>query len=203
MPVHLLSRRILEEAGGCDEALALARAADVTASTSLTFVDGAGPVGHAVCTELFPGGPGVVEPDDGLLLRTNHFLSAAGAPGDLADSIGPGSRIRLMTLHERLDGRADELKVEDVYAAMADHRDVGGVCRHPEPELPAEQRSATLATVALDVTAGRLSVAAGGPCGLVGDGGAAAPQPALANRMASSSSGESAWSQDQAATFLA
>ena len=138
----------------------MAGAVSTSASTSVTVVDRAG---RAASVELFPGGPGVVKPDDGLLVRTNHFLSEKGAEGCLADSIGPSSRIRRTTLlqafRERTPAGAGE-----VLAAMDHHHDEGGVCAHPDRSTVPVLQHATLATVVLDVAAGSLEVTAGGPC---------------------------------------
>ncbi len=160
-PVHLVSRQILDQARGLDEALVIAKAADTSASTSLTLVEPAGR--RAVAGELFPGGVGVLEPDDGLLVRTNHFVTADGAPGCLADRRGPGSRIRRDTLLSAC-GTTRPRSAAEVIAAMRDHRDEGGVCAHPDESLDPVLWQATLATVSLDVAGGTLDVTAGGPC---------------------------------------
>ena len=80
-PVHLLSRAILDDASSVADAVAIASAPRTSASTSLTVLDDRG---GAASVELFPGGPGVFEPTDGVLIRTNHFVSDAGRDGCLA-----------------------------------------------------------------------------------------------------------------------
>ena len=158
-PVHLLSRQILDTATDTDDAIAQARAVSTSASTSVTVVDRGG---RSASVELFPGGPGVVRPEKGLLVRTNHFVSDEGAPGCLAASIGPGSEIRRTTLLEALhDGPPSPDRVMD---SMTDHAEVGAVCAHPDPTLDPVLRHATLATVAIDVAACDLHVSVGGPC---------------------------------------
>lgn len=159
-PVHLLARRILDTARDVDEAIALAGAVPTSASTSLTVVDD---TGRAASVELFPGGPGVVTPDEGLLVRTNHFVSPGGEPGCLASGIGPGSAIRRRTLLGTLDGPPPATP-DDVVNAMDDHRDVGGVCAHPDDAEEPVVRHATLATVVVDVAGRDLHVTRGGPC---------------------------------------
>ncbi len=79
LPVHLLSRRILTRAASYDEAAAMCHDTKVCASTSLTVLDRE----RGATVELFPDGPGVVEPTDGVLVRTNHFVSEAGRDGCL------------------------------------------------------------------------------------------------------------------------
>jgi isopenicillin-N N-acyltransferase-like protein len=159
-PVHLLSRQILDTARDTDEAVAMAGEVGTSASTSLTVVDEAG---RAASVELFPGGPGVVRPEGGVLVRTNHFVSEEGAPGCLASSIGPGSGIRRTTLLDAFGGRVPTA-ADEVIDAMQDHKDVGGVCAHPDRSTEPVLWHATLATVALDVAERSLRVTAGGPC---------------------------------------
>ena len=158
-PVHLLSRHVLETAGSAKEAVELARAADVSASTSLTVVD----ADDAASVELFPGGPGVLEPEDGLLVRTNHFVTEPARSGCLAAAIGPGSGMRRETLLGSLSS-ASPTTAEEAVAAMHHHADVGGVCAHPDTTLDPVLQHSTLATVVLDVPAGTLDVTPGGPC---------------------------------------
>jgi isopenicillin-N N-acyltransferase-like protein len=159
-PVHLLSRQILDTAHDLDDALALAAAVSTSASSSVTVVDA---TGQAASIELFPGGPGVVRPEDGVLVRTNHFVSEEGAPGCLAASIGPGSGIRRTTLLTAF-AEGPPRSADEAVTAMTDHREVGGVCAHPDPALARPLQHATLATVALDVADRDLRVTPGGPC---------------------------------------
>jgi len=165
-PVHLLSRQILDTARSVEEAVAVVSTVRTSASTSLTIVDAA----TTASVELFPDGPGVLAPEDGLLVRTNHFVSDAGRPGCLASTIGPGSELRRTTLLKALDGRVPQSS-EAVVDAMHDHAEVGGVCAHPDRSLDPVLQHATLATVSLDVTARDLHVTPGGPCARPREGG--------------------------------
>ena len=160
-PVHVLLRTLLEECGSVDEARDLVRSKVFTASSALTVVDRGG---DAVSLETFPGGVGEVKPDDGLIVRTNHFVSAEGEPGCQAGLLDDNSWVRrdhlLASLTVDPPTRAD-----DVLAAMTHHVPAGPVCRHAEdPDSPEHLETATLATATLDVAQGRLSVLRGGPC---------------------------------------
>ena len=160
-PVHLLSRAILDRATSTEEAVRIASSATVTASTSLTVVD---ELGASCSVELFPGGPGLVVPEDGLLVRTNHFVSAAGRDGCLAATIGPSTEVRRAHLVEVL-GEARPQTAQDVLDAMNHHDEQGGVCRHPMPDTEEPLWTRTLATVCLDVAGRSLDVREHGPCG--------------------------------------
>ncbi|MDQ6642682.1 MAG: C45 family peptidase [Actinomycetota bacterium] len=163
LPVHLVSRRILAAARSCDEALAMCYDTHVAASTALTVFD---PDGGA-SMELFPDGPGVLGPTDRLLVRTNHFVSEEGRAGCLTYTHYPSTRIRFDWL-DRVLRREGPTSALDVVKAMDHHDPAGGVCRHPEAELPAWQRTATLATVVAEPGVPRLQARAGGPCGHAG-----------------------------------
>jgi isopenicillin-N N-acyltransferase-like protein len=160
-PVHLLSRAILDRAASTREAVSIASAARPSAATSLTVVDDAG---DACSVELFPGGPGLVEPTDGLLVRTNHFVSDAGRDGCLASTIGVSTELRRDHLLETFAGRRPESAAE-VVQAMHHHLPDGGVCRHPFTDTDPVLWHRTLATVAIDVRARTLDVRRNGPCG--------------------------------------
>ncbi|HJR39952.1 MAG TPA: C45 family peptidase, partial [Nocardioidaceae bacterium] len=162
-PVHLLSRHILDTARDLDEAVAVARSVTTSASTSLTIVEGRSEGGRAVAVELFPDGPALHSPEDGLLVRTNHFVSEPARDGCLAATIGPGSELRRTKVLSALDGPAPT-SADEVVAVMEDHAEVGGVCAHPDRSLEPVLQHATLATVAIDTVGHTLSVSSGGPC---------------------------------------
>jgi isopenicillin-N N-acyltransferase-like protein len=159
-PVHLLARRILDTARDTAEAVTIAASVGTSASTSITVVDEAG---RTASIELFPGGPGLVHPTDGVLVRTNHFVSEEGAPGCLAETIGPSSRRRRTTLLEAFTGRVPR-DADEVVAAMDDHRTVGGVCAHPDTATAPVLWHSTLATVVIDAVGRTLKATPGGPC---------------------------------------
>jgi isopenicillin-N N-acyltransferase-like protein len=139
----------------------IASSARVSAATSLTVVD---TTGDAVSVELFPGGPGLVEPTDGLLVRTNHFVSEAGRDGCLASTIGVSTELRRDHLLETFAAHRPETAA-DVLEAMDHHLPDGGVCRHPVTDTDPVLWHRTLATVAVDVGTRTLDVRPDGPCG--------------------------------------
>ena len=160
-PVHLLSRAILDDAASAADAVRIASAAATSSSTALTVVDDRG---GAASVELFPGGSGVLEPADGLLVRTNHFVSAPGRGGCLASTIGVSTELRRDHLLEAFAGRPPGT-AQEVVDAMTHHLPDGGVCRHPLTDTDPVLWHRTLATVALDVTSRSVDVRPDGPCG--------------------------------------
>jgi isopenicillin-N N-acyltransferase-like protein len=162
IPVHAICRRILDEATCLGEAVSLAESAPVSASSAITVVSSASGESAAATLELYPGGPARIVPDaHGVLVHTNHFLSPSAAPGDaLAPDERLGSEIRYQTVDERLrEGQAA------TPAVLVSHRDgIGSLCRHADPAAPLGKRTATLATVVLDLPARAMTIAAGSPC---------------------------------------
>jgi isopenicillin-N N-acyltransferase like protein len=155
VPVHIVARRILDEATTVDEATEIARSARVCASTVLTAVGRH----SAVCLELCPEGLGEIHPRDGVLLHTNHFLDPELAKGEDNRDEDPESWDRL----EALEARVDELRAAPDLADVMKLHDAP-VCCHPEPGAPFGERYATLATISLDVAGSRMRLRAGGPC---------------------------------------
>jgi isopenicillin-N N-acyltransferase-like protein len=159
VPVHVVARRVLDEARDPEHAYGLCATAEVSASSSLTMV---GPTG-VVCAELWPGGPDRVEPEAGQLLHTNHFRAARPAAGDEAVERGSTTHVRYAALSGLVADRAGALTPADLDAALGDHG--GGVCRHPAGAAGPAAAHATLATVRLDLAAADLDVTPGPVCG--------------------------------------
>ncbi|GIK76361.1 MAG: peptidase C45 [Actinomycetes bacterium] len=173
VPVHVVARRILDEAATIEEATAIASSAAVSASTVLTVVAWDGERASARCLELSPAGLGVLEPGAaGVLVHTNHFLDPALARGERPTGFDATTRGRLESLGERagrLRAAADPTARAGV---LVDHEN--GLCAHPGDDQPAGWRSATLATIALDVAGARVLAHRGGPCAVSAGGWAAA-----------------------------
>jgi isopenicillin-N N-acyltransferase-like protein len=164
-PVHVVARAVLDDSSDLNQALVRATQAPVSASTTLTFVAAADAESAAVSVELSPAGVGYALPDaDGLLVHTNHFLTSPACLGDTELRNGPDTILRYDMLRRALAGRTGTT-VGDVLTAMSSHLLGGGAtCCHVDPTLAPSARFQTLATVALDVTAGDLAVHAGGAC---------------------------------------
>jgi isopenicillin-N N-acyltransferase like protein len=163
VPVHVVARRILDTAATVDAGLAVARAASTSASTSVTLVGARRAGKAAVSVELWPGGPGQVGPTpEGLLVRTNHFLSDPARHGDLSPYSTSDTRLRYAALRRGLQPYHGRATAEQVLAVMNDH--TGLVCCHPDPLADPGPSHATLATVSLDLAGGGVTTYAGGPC---------------------------------------
>jgi isopenicillin-N N-acyltransferase-like protein len=160
VPVHLVLRRLLEQAASTGDAWELLRETPYSASSCVTVVDAAG---DGACFELSPAGVARIEPRDGLLAHTNHFLDDALAGDEAAQPAAwlPGSRARLATTR-----RAAPRGLGDALAVLADHTsDPQPICRHAEdPGVPDRPPVDTVVSLAMRPAVPELRVAAGQPC---------------------------------------
>lgn len=165
LPVHVLSRWLLDSCADINHALQLCHAAPVSASSVLTLVAAVEGASAAVSAELHPGGPSLVFPDAaGLLIHTNHFLADAARPFDTEPAAYPDTLVRYDLLRRRLSGRK-ALNARDLLDALNSHLgSTGALCCHPDPALPETGQYATLASICLDVPGGTLRALPGGPC---------------------------------------
>ncbi|MDO8186914.1 C45 family peptidase [Conexibacter sp. JD483] len=166
VPVHVVARRLLDEAASVDEAEALVRDVPLSASTVLTCVDFDGARGRVRMLELSPAGVAAITPatrDEGVLLHTNHFLDPGLAAGERMARIDTSTGPRLEELRERALALVGAASAEERAAAMLDHGGPG-LCCHPAADAPFDERWETLATISLDIAQARLRLHAGGPC---------------------------------------
>ncbi|MFC4564166.1 C45 family autoproteolytic acyltransferase/hydrolase [Nocardiopsis mangrovi] len=165
VPVHVVARRILDEATTVEEATAIARSARVSASTVISVATFDGEHGRTRGLELCPMGVAELEPDEnGVLLHTNHFLDPALAEGQQEILDGSSTHPRLAALHDRVTplGSPDPL---DRARSLLDHNPDGtGICCHPDPAKPIHERWQTLLTITLDLETTHLTYHDGGPC---------------------------------------
>ena len=160
VPVHVVARRILDEAatvasGDRDRALGHRLRIDRPHHRRLGRRARERPLPRAL-----PAGVQVLEPDAaGVLAHTNHFLDPVLARGERPTDVDATTRGRLESLGRRvaaLHAAADAT----ARARELDHE--SGICAHAGDDQPPDERSATLATIALDVATGRVHAHPGG-----------------------------------------
>jgi isopenicillin-N N-acyltransferase like protein len=160
VPVHLVLRRLLGEAAGVEDAWALLRETPYSASSCITVVDAAG---GGACFELSPAGVARIEPRDGLLAHTNHFLDSELAQNEAEQPAEwlPGSRGRLAAAE-----RAAPPELGDALALLGSHSsEPQAICRHDEPPgEPGRPLVDTVVSLAMRPGVPELRVAAGQPC---------------------------------------
>jgi isopenicillin-N N-acyltransferase-like protein len=162
IPVHLIARRVLDEASTLAEAEQIVRSAPVSASVALTVVTRDG----AACTfEVSPAGVAriPVRPDR-FLLHTNHFLDPVLARGERLGTDDPDTYTRLTELGRRATALRDS-DIEGRAAGFVCHREDGAaLCRHPAGDAPVLGQSQTLLVIGLDLDHARLVFRDGNPC---------------------------------------
>lgn len=137
-PIHLLMRRTLA-CRSVPEAIELLTTARVSASSAVTVAT----PGERATVELSPGGANVLRGET----HTNHFLTPPPAGTDTIDS--ESSRPRL-----------EAIRGLPMREALRSHP----VCQHVDESEPWEDRTATLASVIMDLANLKLQLADGQPC---------------------------------------
>jgi isopenicillin-N N-acyltransferase like protein len=160
VPVHLVLRRLLGEAGSVDEAWDLLRDTPYSASSCVTVVDARG---GGACFELSPAGVARIEPRDGLLAHSNHFLDdeLARAEGEQPAEWVAGSRARLAAAEA-----AAPSDLGDGLTLLATHTtEPQAICRHDEPSgEPGRPLVDTVVSLAMRPGVPELRISAGRPC---------------------------------------
>lgn len=163
LPIHVALRKILESP---DMASALAVTSQDRVCSPAHFLI-AGGDGQAAGMEVHPGEPGRLEPRDGVVTHTNHLYDQ-DATRQVEDFPRADSRPRLARLdhllREELSPRAgvDEAAL---FRILSDHDgEPMSLCRHFNPDQPADERMETLFAVVMNLTKRRLTLHHGKPC---------------------------------------
>ncbi|TDO15353.1 MULTISPECIES: C45 family autoproteolytic acyltransferase/hydolase [Halomonas] len=163
LPIHIALRKILESTD-MDAAVAVA-SRDRVCSPAHFLIGSAD--GTAAGLEVHPGEPGRLTPQSGLVTHTNHFHTPT-ATRQVEDFPRPDSRSRLARLDSLLRERlpaTGEIGEGELFAILSDHDHAPlSICRHFNPDQPAEERMETLFSVVMNLTRRRLTLRHGKPC---------------------------------------
>ena len=159
-PFHMRCREVLD-AESFDEA---ARAiTDTPRTCSANFVIGAAG-GKIVDIEASPDHAGRLDPEDGIVTHSNHFLTP-GHGESLLEKISPNTLYRADRMRALLQRDRGALSFDHMRAAAADHfGEPFAICRHPDPSQPSAKRTMTVGAVLIDLDARVMHVANGPPC---------------------------------------
>jgi isopenicillin-N N-acyltransferase like protein len=163
VPYHVLLRAALE--ADC-LSLALRAVCRMPRSASVNLMLGQACAepggGELVDLELVPGDLGVLNPVDGLLTHANHIETRLPVRDTFAD-FGGSSYFRAARVARLLPG--GPVAEADIARVLADHASYPhAICRHVDERDSADERSASLYSLILDLDERRLSIAAGPPC---------------------------------------
>lgn len=152
-----------------EDAVRSATHGDRSCSANFVIGQAGGPgAGAAVNLETAPRAVSAEPLEGSVYAHANHFLHA--------DRLGvrqPIDEERRSTYHrcarmDRLLQRASAggpVTLETLQATLRDHEErPDSICRHPSPALPEGERYQTVASLIMDLHAGRLHAAAGPPC---------------------------------------
>jgi len=161
VPFHAILREALNA-----PRLGLAVAAiyrNVRADSGNYFLAHAG--GEAIDLEATPSDVGFLHPQDGTLVHTNHFLTARLQAGDKGIVESDNTLVRYGRAMHLLHAQAGQITVDTLKSVFCDHFNrPKSICRHPDLTQPKIERSATLASMIVDLTDGKMHVAVGEPC---------------------------------------
>lgn len=121
--------------------------------------------GFAAGYEVMPDDVAFIEPQDGILVHTNHFIEPRMRPFDRYFETGGDSLVRYqraLSLLMGLRGKIDREVIESVLGDHAFYPD--GICSHEDPADPDADRGGTLAGIIMEPGGGRMHVASGNPC---------------------------------------
>ncbi len=165
VPYHVMLRALLD-CRTTGEALALLGESTRASSANYLVAD---KHGWVVDVEARPGGGSTLhrlDPDErGVLLHANHFVSPDFDSTDYTDLSPSTSQFRLGRV-DAMVSAADEPVGEAVFAAaLSDHaQQPDSVCRHPDPALPPEEQTMTVASALVDLSERRFRLSEGPPC---------------------------------------
>ncbi len=161
VPLHLILREALESPRLSLAAAAVYRAERANAGNYLL----ARANGRAISLEAAPSDVGVLHPEGGLLVHTNHFITPHLQEGDTGILDSESTQLRYSRALQMLRARVGAITVETLQEVLRDHfHRPNSICRHPDLALPEIERAATLASVIMDLTTGEMHVISGEPC---------------------------------------
>ncbi|CAK7199576.1 hypothetical protein SEUCBS139899_002257 [Sporothrix eucalyptigena] len=172
LPVHVISRRLLQFAHSFDDALAILGEYGVASCINLMLGDKSGkhadmecsPYGHT-CINANEGGNGA-----GFVAHTNHLYGtvAGGRPAKLVDHPADNSFARLARMQLLTKEDAQNSVPVSFASLRARLSDLEGspyaICRSRPPGAVGMERMVTLCTILMELTTGKGVVSIGRPC---------------------------------------
>jgi isopenicillin-N N-acyltransferase-like protein len=159
-PFHVRCRQVLDAE---DFDAALRPVTGTPRTCSANFVIGAAG-GEIVNIESSPDHVSRLDPEDGVVTHSNHFLTA-GHGESLLEKISPNTLYRASRMRELLWAHRGAVSFEHMRSAAADHFGAPyAICRHPDASEPSERRTMTVGAVLIDLEARTMHVANGPPC---------------------------------------
>jgi isopenicillin-N N-acyltransferase-like protein len=160
VPMHIILRRVLEDAHSVEEAITLIKETDRCTSCFHMLVDRKGALAGVEAT---PAGQHVLRSASGVLTHANHcvnpelFLHDSNAR-EFPETLDRGERAQLLASEQKIDESL-------LRSILADHAtSPGSICLHIEPGIPLVENYESIASIIFDLTAGIVDIAEGPPC---------------------------------------
>lgn len=161
LPLHIILRGILNSSKLSD---ALQRINCMQNACAANYLI-ASACGEAMDVEKAPTDFDVLYPQDGIIVHTNHFVSAKIKVEDLSRLLVPDTFLRY--------GRADKLirckhgsitpdYIKEIFSDHADYPD--SICRHKDPLDPINMQMCTVFSVIMNLTDRKMQLVIGNPC---------------------------------------
>ena len=159
-PFHMRCREVLDAECFDD---ALRPVLETPRTCSANFLIGAAG-GRIVDLETSPDHTSRLDPEDGIITHSNHFL-APGHGESLLERISPNTLYRADRMRSLLAPHRGTLSFGQLRTAAADHFGAPyAICRHPDASQPSARRTMTVAAVLINLEARVMHVANGPPC---------------------------------------
>jgi isopenicillin-N N-acyltransferase-like protein len=155
VPVHVLLRGILNQNSAAG-AVNLLLGAQTGASSNMLVAD----LTDAASVEVTPAGHGVIQPQGGVIVHTNHCVSPdtcpVAAPIDPISSTEP----RYNRAEQMMDAARGAITRESIIALLRDRSDgKKSVCVYPDEALSTIDRVETVASAVMDLPARTMYIA--------------------------------------------
>jgi isopenicillin-N N-acyltransferase-like protein len=164
VPYHAVLRAILESERMTEAVLAVTYHRRASSANYLI----AHRDGEAINVEAAPGDYARVYtafPERGIYSHTNHFICRGFDLKDVGLWDGPGSLFRQHRAGKFLAGQRGHCDVAALQEILADHFNYpNAICAHPDADLPRVEQYATVFSIVMDLSAGRMWLAPGNPC---------------------------------------
>ena len=162
LPLHARMRLALEKKYLSDAYVA-AVSGKIPVSVCLTITSRDG---LALCLELDPAGADVLQPENGFIAHTNHFVGIKHAPTHANAGLG-STYMRYQRIRQLLSQNSD-IRLEQAESFMRDHKGYPtSICAHPHPDTPEEElprAGGTICAFLTELTTGRTRFCMGNPC---------------------------------------
>lgn len=164
IPYHVMLRSILNSSD-LDEATNTVREAHRASSANYLIASNEG---RAVDLEAGPGGRDrvfAIEPDGGVIGHANCFVAPGVTVEDETTRKRPLSKIRQHTMDDHLASHSGSITGDLMMSVLSEHEhQPNSMCRHPLPDVDPIDRSATVASIVMDLDEVKVWVADGQPC---------------------------------------